>query len=138
MACGGDFEVLARNAISSGADTPLSLACGDGTQAIVAAIAVDRRLPYVFVPAETRIHWRWVSALMSWERLVRSSPEPSEWLTSRKSPRRLREQRIATHRRHRPRGVRAILRAIDHALSTRAEQAAWIDYNAWGVRSAPT
>ena len=31
-----------------------------------------------------------------------------------------------------------ILRVIDHALSTRAEQAAWIDYTAWGVRSAPT
>jgi Domain of unknown function (DUF5615) len=29
-----------------------------------------------------------------------------------------------------------ILRVIDHALSTRAEQAAWIDYAAWGVRSA--
>jgi hypothetical protein len=31
-----------------------------------------------------------------------------------------------------------ILRVIDHALSTRAGQAAWIDYTAWGVRSAPT
>jgi len=29
-----------------------------------------------------------------------------------------------------------ILRVIDHALSTRAEQAAWIDYTAWGIQSA--
>ena len=31
-----------------------------------------------------------------------------------------------------------ILRVVDHALSTRAEQGAWIDYTAWGVRSATT
>jgi hypothetical protein len=31
-----------------------------------------------------------------------------------------------------------ILRVIDHALSTRAQQAAWIDYTAWGIRSAAT
>ena len=31
-----------------------------------------------------------------------------------------------------------VLRVIDHALSTRAEQAAWIDYTAWGIRSATT
>jgi hypothetical protein len=31
-----------------------------------------------------------------------------------------------------------ILRAIDHPLSIRAEQAAWIDCTAWGVRSATT
>jgi hypothetical protein len=31
-----------------------------------------------------------------------------------------------------------ILRVIDHALTTRAQQAAWIDYTAWGVRSATT
>ncbi len=30
------------------------------------------------------------------------------------------------------------LRVIDHALSTRAQQAAWTDYTAWGVRSATT
>ena len=29
-------------------------------------------------------------------------------------------------------------RVIDHALSTRTEQTAWIDYTAWGIRSAPT
>lgn len=31
-----------------------------------------------------------------------------------------------------------ILRVIEHALSTRGDQAAWIDYTAWGVRSATT
>jgi hypothetical protein len=31
-----------------------------------------------------------------------------------------------------------ILRVIDHALSTRAQPAAWIDYTAWGIRSAAT
>jgi hypothetical protein len=29
-----------------------------------------------------------------------------------------------------------IPRVIEHALSTRAGQAAWIDYTAWGIRSA--
>lgn len=31
-----------------------------------------------------------------------------------------------------------ILRVIEHALSTRPDQAAWIDYTAWGTRSATT
>ena len=31
-----------------------------------------------------------------------------------------------------------IPRVIDHALSTRTEQTAWIDYTAWGIRSAMT
>jgi hypothetical protein len=31
-----------------------------------------------------------------------------------------------------------VLRVIDHALSTRAQPAAWIDYTAWGIRSAAT
>lgn len=31
-----------------------------------------------------------------------------------------------------------ILRVIDHAFSTRADQGAWIDYTAWGIRSATT
>ena len=30
-----------------------------------------------------------------------------------------------------------ILRVINHALSTRPAQAAWVDYTAWGTRSAP-
>jgi len=31
-----------------------------------------------------------------------------------------------------------ILRVIEHALSTRPEQTAWIDYTAWGIPSATT
>jgi predicted nuclease of predicted toxin-antitoxin system len=31
-----------------------------------------------------------------------------------------------------------ILRVIEHALSARPNQAAWIDYTAWGVRRATT
>jgi Domain of unknown function (DUF5615) len=31
-----------------------------------------------------------------------------------------------------------IVRVIEHALSTRPDQAAWIDYSAWGTRSAVT
>ena len=31
-----------------------------------------------------------------------------------------------------------ILRVIDHSLSTRDQQRAWIDYAAWGVRSPTT
>jgi hypothetical protein len=31
-----------------------------------------------------------------------------------------------------------ILRVIEHALSARPDQAAWIDYTAWGTRSAIT
>jgi hypothetical protein len=46
MACGGDLEMLGRNAIANGAADALSL------EAIVTAIAmVEHRLPYVFVPA---------------------------------------------------------------------------------------
>ena len=31
-----------------------------------------------------------------------------------------------------------ILRVIEHALSTRPDQEAWIEYTAWGTRSAAT
>jgi hypothetical protein len=31
-----------------------------------------------------------------------------------------------------------ILRVIDHAFSTRADQGGWIDYTAWAIRSATT
>jgi Domain of unknown function (DUF5615) len=31
-----------------------------------------------------------------------------------------------------------ILRVIDHALRSRADQSAWIDHTAWGIRSATT
>jgi diacylglycerol kinase family enzyme len=53
---GDDLETLVRGAIANGADA-LGVAGGDGTQAIVAAIAAERRLPYVCVPAGTRNHF---------------------------------------------------------------------------------
>ena len=53
---GDDLETLVRDAIENGADA-VGVAGGDGTQAIVAAIAAERRLPYVCVPAGTRNHF---------------------------------------------------------------------------------
>jgi diacylglycerol kinase family enzyme len=53
---GDDLATLARDAIENGADG-VGVAGGDGTQAIVAAIAAERGLPYVCVPAGTRNHF---------------------------------------------------------------------------------
>ena len=53
---GDDLATLVRDAIANGADA-VGVAGGDGTQAIVAAIASDRGLPYVCVPAGTRNHF---------------------------------------------------------------------------------
>jgi diacylglycerol kinase family enzyme len=53
---GDDLGTLVRAAIENGADA-LGVAGGDGTQAIVAAIAAERGLPYVCVPAGTRNHF---------------------------------------------------------------------------------
>ena len=53
---GDDLGKLVRDAIENGADA-VGVAGGDGTQAIVAAIAAERRLPYVCVPAGTRNHF---------------------------------------------------------------------------------
>ena len=53
---GDDLATLVRDAIDNGADA-VGVAGGDGTQAIVAAIAAERRLPYVCVPAGTRNHF---------------------------------------------------------------------------------
>jgi len=53
---GDDLGTLVHDAIENGADA-LGVAGGDGTQAIVAAIAADRGLPYVCVPAGTRNHF---------------------------------------------------------------------------------
>ena len=53
---GDDLTTLVRDAIANGADA-IGVAGGDGTQAIVAAIAADRGLPYVCVPAGTRNHF---------------------------------------------------------------------------------
>ena len=53
---GDDLEVLVRTAVERGADG-LAMAGGDGSQAIVAAIAAERGLPYSCVPAGTRNHF---------------------------------------------------------------------------------
>jgi diacylglycerol kinase family enzyme len=53
---GDDLATLVHDAIENGADA-VGVAGGDGTQAIVAAIAAERGLPYVCVPAGTRNHF---------------------------------------------------------------------------------
>ena len=53
---GEDLEVLVRAAVERGADG-LAMAGGDGSQAIVAAIAAEHGLPYSCVPAGTRNHF---------------------------------------------------------------------------------
>lgn len=56
LAPGLDLEQLARDAVARGADC-LGMAGGDGSQALVAAIAVEHALPFVCVPAGTRNHF---------------------------------------------------------------------------------
>ena len=51
-----DLEQLVRDAVADGADA-LAMAGGDGSQAIVAAIAAERELPYACIPAGTRNHF---------------------------------------------------------------------------------
>ena len=53
---GLDLEELARDAVARGADC-LGMAGGDGSQALVASIAVERDLPFVCVAAGTRNHF---------------------------------------------------------------------------------
>jgi diacylglycerol kinase family enzyme len=53
---GLDLEQLARDAIARGADC-LGMAGGDGSQALVASIAVEHDLPFVCVTAGTRNHF---------------------------------------------------------------------------------
>ncbi|NIK59264.1 diacylglycerol/lipid kinase family protein [Kribbella shirazensis] len=53
---GDDLETLVRGAVARGADG-LAMAGGDGSQAIVAAIAAEYSLPYACVPAGTRNHF---------------------------------------------------------------------------------
>ena len=52
---GDDLEQLARDAVAGGADA-IGMAGGDGSQALVSAIAIEHDLPYVCVPAGTRNH----------------------------------------------------------------------------------
>jgi diacylglycerol kinase family enzyme len=53
---GDDLETLVRGAIADGADA-LAMAGGDGSQAIVAAVAAEQGLPYACIPAGTRNHF---------------------------------------------------------------------------------
>ncbi|MEU2428373.1 diacylglycerol kinase family protein [Streptomyces sp. NPDC007861] len=51
-----DVAALARRAVADGADL-LGVAGGDGTQALVAAVAAEHGIPFVVVPAGTRNHF---------------------------------------------------------------------------------
>jgi diacylglycerol kinase family enzyme len=51
-----DLEQLARDAVARGADC-LGMAGGDGSQALVASIAIENHLPFVCVSAGTRNHF---------------------------------------------------------------------------------
>ncbi len=53
---GTDLEKLVREAVANGADA-LAMAGGDGSQAVVAAVAAEHGLPYACVPAGTRNHF---------------------------------------------------------------------------------
>jgi diacylglycerol kinase family enzyme len=53
---GADLGRLVRDAVAGGADA-LAMAGGDGSQAIVAAIASEHDLPYACIPAGTRNHF---------------------------------------------------------------------------------
>ena len=53
---GDDLRVLVRDAVTRGADG-LAMAGGDGSQAIVAALAAEHGLAYACVPAGTRNHF---------------------------------------------------------------------------------
>ena len=53
---GDDLESLVRKAVADGADA-LAMAGGDGSQAVVAALAAEHGLPYACVPAGTRNHF---------------------------------------------------------------------------------
>ncbi|WP_410876051.1 diacylglycerol/lipid kinase family protein [Nocardia sp. A7] len=51
-----DVNALARRAVARGADL-LGVAGGDGTQALVAAVAVEHELPFLVISAGTRNHF---------------------------------------------------------------------------------
>jgi Diacylglycerol kinase catalytic domain len=53
---GDDLQQLARAAVGRGADG-LAMAGGDGSQALVAAIAAEHDLPYACIPSGTRNHF---------------------------------------------------------------------------------
>ncbi|WP_448624163.1 diacylglycerol/lipid kinase family protein [Geodermatophilus sp. URMC 64] len=53
---GEDLERLVRDAVADGADG-LAMAGGDGSQAVVAAVAAETGLPYACIPSGTRNHF---------------------------------------------------------------------------------
>ncbi|NEM06199.1 diacylglycerol/lipid kinase family protein [Geodermatophilus normandii] len=53
---GEDLVALVRTAVDAGADA-VGMAGGDGSQAVVAALAADAGLPYACIPAGTRNHF---------------------------------------------------------------------------------
>ncbi len=53
---GADLAALVRGAVEAGADA-LGMAGGDGSQAVVAAVAAEAGLPYACIPAGTRNHF---------------------------------------------------------------------------------
>lgn len=53
---GSDLLALARDAVARGADC-LGMAGGDGSQALVASVAVEHGLPFVVISAGTRNHF---------------------------------------------------------------------------------
>jgi diacylglycerol kinase family enzyme len=53
---GADLAELVQRAVADGADA-LAMAGGDGSQAVVAAMAAELNLPYACVPAGTRNHF---------------------------------------------------------------------------------
>jgi len=56
LAPGQDLAALARDAVAAGADA-LGMAGGDGSLAVVAAVAAANGIPFVCVPAGTRNHF---------------------------------------------------------------------------------
>jgi diacylglycerol kinase family enzyme len=56
LTAGSDLRALVMGAVERGADG-LAMAGGDGSQAVVAAIAAEHDLPYACVPAGTRNHF---------------------------------------------------------------------------------
>ena len=56
LAEGLDLEELTRDAVARGADC-LGMAGGDGSQALVASVAVEHGIPFVCIPAGTRNHF---------------------------------------------------------------------------------
>ena len=53
---GEDLAALVRGAVAAGADA-VGMAGGDGSQAVVAAVAAEAGLPYACIPAGTRNHF---------------------------------------------------------------------------------